>query len=189
MESSHTEEDDKKDMEELAAGHDSAMNPIMRRWKDRLTGFLYRMVGNHSSACDLAQETFVRVYRHRHSYNPRHAFSTWLFSIAANLARNHHRWRKRHPEALLEPAEMAESSPADPGADPHTQAANRERLNAVETAISRLPREQREALVLSVYEGMSHEQIADITDSSVKAVELRIYRARRELRHLLAQHL
>ncbi len=176
-------------MVELAAGRDSAMNGIMRRWKDRLIGFLIRMVGDHATACDLAQETFVRLYRHRASYNPHRSFSTWIFTIAANLARNHHRWSKRHPEALSDPAEIVEQSPPDPAADPHARAVAREKLAAVQRAIAGLPEDQREVLVLSVYEHLGHEEIAAITDTTVKAVELRLYRARKTLRETLAEQM
>ncbi len=183
------DDEDKTDMVELAAGRDSAMNGIMRRWQDRLIGFLIRMVGDHTTACDLAQETFVRLYRHRASYNPHQSFSTWIFTIAANLARNHHRWSKRHPEALTDPQEIAAGSPPDGAPDPHARAAAREKLAAVQRAMAALPSEQREVLVLSVYEHLSQEEIADITDSTAKAVELRLYRARKTLRETLEAHL
>ena len=185
----HNADEDQLEMEALAAGQDSAMNGIMRRWKDRLTGFLLRMVSDHATACDLAQETFVRLYRHRTSYNPRRPFSTWIFTIAANLARNHHRWSKRHPEALADPSEIADESPPDPSADPRARAIAREKLTAVQSAIAELPQDQREVLVLSVYEHLSQEEIATITDSTVKAVELRLYRARKTLREALSGHL
>lgn len=184
----HPPDEDQLDMEALAAGQDTAMNGLMRRWRDRLIGFLLRMVSDHATACDLAQETFVRLYRHRTSYNPRRPFSTWIFTIAANLARNHHRWSQRHPEALSDPADMAEVSPPDPSADPHARAIAREKLAAVQRAIARLPQDQREVLVLSVYEHLSQDEIATITDSTVKAVELRLYRARKALREELEVH-
>lgn len=182
-------EEDKHDMAELAAGRDSAMNRIMRRWQDRLIAFLTRMVGDPATACDLAQETFVRLYRHRSSYNPHQPFPTWIFTIAANLARNHHRWSKRHPEVLSDPAGLAQHAPAGHEPDPHQRTSAREQLEAVRHAIASLPQALREALVLSVYEHLSHEEIADITDTTPKAVELRIYRARQALRERLADHL
>lgn len=183
------DDEDQADMMELVAGRDSAMNRLMRRWQDRLIGFLLRMVGDHATACDLAQEAFVRVYRHRASYNPLQPFSTWIFTIAANLARNHHRWSKRHPEAATDPEEIAAASPPDAAPDPHARTAAREKLAAVQQAIAALPQEQKEVLVFSVYEHLSHEEIAAITDSTTKAVELRLYRARQALREALAAHL
>lgn len=184
-----SDEQDKLHMADLAAGQDTAMNALMRDWKERLIGFLLRMVNDHTTACDLAQETFVRVYRHRTSYNPHQAFSTWIFTIAANLARNHHRWSKRHPEALTDPADLAAASEADPAADPHARTAAKEKLADVQAAIAQLPTDQKEVLILSVYEHLSHEEIATITNTTTKAVELRLYRARKTLRDTLAAHL
>lgn len=183
------DDEDKLQMAELAAGHDSAMNAIMRRWQDRLIGFIIRMGADPTTACDLAQETFVRLYRHRSSYNPRQPFSTWIFTIAANLARNHHRWAARHPEALTDPADLAQDPTPDSAADPHQRTAAREKFAALQEAIAALPEDLRETLILATYEHLSHEEIATITDSTPKAVELRLYRARKTLRESLAPHL
>lgn len=181
-----SDDEDKHCMAELTAGHDTAMNPLMRRWQDRLIGFIIRMGADHATACDLAQETFVRLYRHRASYNPRQSFATWIFTIAANLARNHHRWATRHPEALTDPADFAHHDTPDTASDPHQRAAAKEKLAAVQSAIAALPDDQREVLILSAYEHLSHEEIATITDTTPKAVELRLYRARKTLRESLA---
>lgn len=190
MHPSADEDADRGDMARLCAGQDTAFNGIMARWKERLIGFLHRLCGDHGTACLLAQETFVRVYRHRRSYNPRLPFSTWIFSIARNLARNHLRWRSRHPETLLPPEELPDACDAGGGAaDPVGQAESREKLRALTSAISNLSRDQREVLILSVYEGLSHDEIAEIIDSTPRAVEGRLYRARQELRDALADHL
>ena len=93
---------DRADMERLAAGQDAALNDLMERHATPVFHFLCRMVGNKDDANDLAQETFVRVFRARASFRPSEKFSTWLFTIAANLARNHFRWRSRHPNVALE---------------------------------------------------------------------------------------
>ena len=88
---------DRADMERLIAGHDAALNDLMDRHATLVFHFLCRMVGNEDYANDLAQETFVRVFRARESFRTTERFSTWLFTIAANLARNYFRWRARHP--------------------------------------------------------------------------------------------
>ncbi len=84
-------------MSRLREGDDLALNEIMDRWEGRLTGYLTRLMGSEAIAVDLAEETFVRVYGNRFRYRPSGAFSTWLFAIASNLARQHFRWRLRHP--------------------------------------------------------------------------------------------
>ena len=171
-------------MQALAAGQDTALHGIMDRWRDKVAAFLYRMCGSQDTALDLAQETFVRVYQARLRYTSGHPFSTWLFAIAANLARNHARWRSRHPEAPLPPLDVR----PDPSADPAVTAAQREQLQAVQSAIAALPVDQREALVLSVYQELPHAEIAAALGCSAKAVEHRIHRARQQLRTALERH-
>ena len=95
-------------MERLQAGQDAALNDLMARHATPVFHFLCRMIGNEEDANDLAQETFVRVFKSCGSFRPREKFSTWLFTIAANLARNHFRWRSRHPNVSLD-AENAET--------------------------------------------------------------------------------
>ena len=102
------DEHDRADMEKLQAGHDAALNDLMERHATPVFHFLCRMVGNEDDANDLAQETFVRVFKSRDSYRAEQKFSSWLFTIAANLARNHFRWRSRHPNISLD-AENAET--------------------------------------------------------------------------------
>jgi len=147
------------------------------------------MTGDAEVARDLAQETFVRVYQHRRRYDPSYAFATWLFTIATNLSRNHHRWRHRHPEVLMEPTSMAGADLPSHAQDPRQMLASAECSAAVPSAIAMLPEVQRVVLMLSVYGQLSHAEIAAIADSSVKAAELRIYRARCKLRRLLADWL
>src|SRR5690349_18320580 len=93
---------DRADMERLIAGHDAALNDLMERHATPVFHFLCRMVGNEDDANDLAQETFARVFRARDSFRLNEKFTTWLYTIAANLARNHFRWRARHPNVSLE---------------------------------------------------------------------------------------
>lgn len=176
-------------MTALAGGNDPALNVLMRRWNVRLISFLYRLCGSHATACDLAQETFVRVYKHRHRFRPAQRFSTWLFAIATNLARNHARWQKRHPVTLLEPEQMLSLPLESDQACPAESLEQQERAAAVRQAVLELPADQREVLVLATYEGMSHAEIASILDTGEKAVEMRLYRARGQLRLLLTKWL
>src|SRR5208282_1054715 len=97
-----TDARDRADMERLIAGQDAALNDLMERHAPPVFHFLCRMVGNEDDANDLAQETFVRVFKSRGTFRTNEKFSTWLYTIAANLARNHFRWRSRHPNISLE---------------------------------------------------------------------------------------
>lgn len=185
-----TEINDHELMARLVSGDDLALNALMHRWSDRIISFLYRMTGRHAAAVDLAQETFVKLYQARSRYRPRGGeFSTWLFAIASNLAKNHARWRSRHPEVSLDvPAGENSTSLPEPCcavASPDQAAVTRETEEQIRTAILDLPSELREALLLFTNEQLGYAEIAHITSCSPKAVETRIYRARQILKERL----
>ena len=173
-------------MQHLVAGHDEAMSRLIRRWQGKLISYLTRLINDLEVARDLAQETFVRVYQHRQRYDVHQAFSTWLFSIATNLARNHHRWRQRHPEAPLETDHLSGLEPVHHSPTPHQALESKESADAVRKAIHSLPEDQRTALILSYYEELAQKEIAEVMKCSVKGVELKIYRARQTLREALS---
>jgi RNA polymerase sigma-70 factor (ECF subfamily) len=174
-------------MQRLGAGDDLALNAIMGRWKDRIGAFLYRMTGDHETSLDLTQETFVRLYAIRHKYKPSAAFSTFLFHIAANLARSHARWKGRHPSVPLHDSDGGILyDPADPKPAPDLKADLADRTKAVQKAIAALPHDLRQALLLFTLEDMSYAQIAKVLGCSEKATEVRIYRARQSLKASLA---
>lgn len=176
-------------MSRLAQGDDLALNLLMDRWGERVAAFLHRMTGSHDAAVDLAQETFVKLYQARDRYRPNGVFSTYLFSIAANLARNHARWKGRHPTLSLDatPEEGGAAVPelADACQTPEQAAVTSEKVRAVHQAFLSLPPDLREAMTLFVYEGMGYAEIAAVSQCSPKAVETRIYRARQILKEQL----
>lgn len=173
-------------MSRLARGDDLALNVLMDRWGERVAAFLHRMTGNHDAAVDLAQETFVKLYQARDRYRPSGNFSTYLFAIASNLARNHARWKARHPtlslDATTEDGATALPEAADPNQTPGEAAQATEKVRAIHQAFLRLPPDLREAMTLFVYEGMGYAEIAAVSQCSPKAVETRIYRARQILK-------
>jgi RNA polymerase sigma-70 factor (ECF subfamily) len=194
MEPTDTDARDRADMGRLAAGKDAALNDLMERHATPVFRFLCRMVGNEDDANDLAQETFVRVFKSHASYRAEQKFSTWLFTIAANLARNHFRWRSRHPNISLD-AENAETEqtlgstlPANSPA-PNDEAIAAERAAAVHAAVKNLPEDLREAVVLCEWEERSVAEAAAILEATPKAVESRLYRARQILRERLKSRL
>ena len=177
-------------MVHLAAGDDLALNALMQRWSDRVVSFLYRMTGRHETAVDLAQETFVKLYQARARYRPSSGkFSTWLFTIASNLAKNHARWRARHPEVSLDATDADGASttldPASAGLSPDQIAVSHETEAQVHAAILSLPADLRQALLLFTHEQLGYAEIAAMTGCSSKAVETRIYRARQLLKESL----
>ncbi len=183
------EDADSAAMSRLAEGDDPALKEIMDRWQRPMTHYLFRRLGREHDAIFLAQETFVRVYEQRHRYRATGKFSTWLFTIATNLCRNHVRWQLRHPTVPLEVEagqdDTPRQEPIDPGLTPTEVAVARERTTAVQEAIASLPEDLRTATLLFEYENLSHEEIAQIQQCSAKAVEMRLYRARQLLRERL----
>jgi RNA polymerase sigma-70 factor, ECF subfamily len=183
---------DRADMERLAAGQDAALNDLMARHSPAVFHFLCRMVNNEEDAHDLAQETFVRIYRSKNQFRSDAKFTTWLYTIAANLARNHFRWRSRHPNIPLD-GDNDEPGPSDhlpaSGLTPNEASLAAERNAAVQSAVKQLPPDLREAIVLCEWEDRAVAEAAVILKSTPKAVESRLYRARQILRTKLKQWL
>jgi len=181
---------DGADMQRLAGGHDPALNDLMARHALPVFQFLCRMLGNEDDANDLAQETFLRVYQHRASFKPGARFTTWLYTIAANLARNHYRWRSRHPNVSLDAeSEATDQSIGDvlPSADPAPDGAAvaTERAAAVRAEVGRLPDDMREVIILCEWQDLSAAEAAAILGTTPKAIDNRLYRARNLLRERL----
>jgi RNA polymerase sigma-70 factor, ECF subfamily len=189
MNAGEWDEQDARDMARLVEGHGAALNGLMDRHGERLFHYLVRCVQDESDAADLAQETFVRVYQNRARYDARQKFSTWLYTIATNLARDRFRWRSRHPQVSLDASDADTTALKDALPDsslsPSDQAEHNERAAEVRQAVALLPEDLRTAVILSEYEGLPHAQIAAILDCTVKAVESRLYRARAHLRQRL----
>lgn len=177
-------EQDSLDILALQNGEKQALDRLMTRWQIPLRAFLFRHTQNESDALDLAQETFVRVYLHCARFRAGARFSTWLFQIALNLARDRARRLSRRPtetfDAIPEPA-----SPEHAG----TETESDERAQAVRTAIAALPDDLRTAVIFFEYENKSHAEIAEIVRATPKAVETRLYRARQLLKKSLASWL
>lgn len=190
METIETDAQDRADMTRLVAGHDTALNDLMTRHATPVFHLLCRMLNNEDDANDLAQETFVRVFQSRASFDANKKFSAWLFTIAANLARNQIRWRTRHPNVSLDAESdstkqsIAEKLPAA-ALTPKEQVLFDERTAAVRAAVNDLPEDLREAIVLCEWEEHSMAESAAILATTPKAVESRLYRARQILRERL----
>jgi RNA polymerase sigma-70 factor (ECF subfamily) len=190
MNTTPSDAQDQADMARLTAGDDPALNSIMARHGERLFHYLIRVLQDDNEAADLAQESFVRVFQNRQRFDPDKKFSTWLYAIATNLARDRLRWMSRHPQV---PLDSDETDPAGIHAaraatqpTPHEALVTEERAAAVRSALAQLPEELRVPLILSEYEEHSHAEIAAVLDCSAKAVEMRLYRARQQLRARLA---
>ena len=191
MQTGGTDQLDWDDMARLASGNDAALASIMGRHQDRLFHYLLRQLNNESDAAELAQEAFVRVYQNRSKFRAGQRFSTWLYAIATNLLRDRFRWLKRHPQVSLEAqnetgTDLMAALPA-PDGSPSEHAEKSERATEVRRAVQSLPEELRTPLILFEYEGLSHADIGSVLGCSAKAVEVRLYRARGQLRKQLGK--
>jgi len=191
MTATTSDEQDAADMIRLAQGHDAALSDLMSRHGERLFHYLIRQVQSDSEAADLAQEAFLRVYQNRGKFDAGQKFSTWLYAIATNLSRDRLRWRSRHPQVSLDAEDQQSGGTllehlADARPTPAQSLQSAERAEAVRRAVGRLPEDLRTPLILAEFEERSQSEIAAILKCSPKAVEMRLYRARNQLREHLA---
>jgi RNA polymerase sigma-70 factor (ECF subfamily) len=170
----------------------AAFAELVERFQHRLVGIMHHLVGNADEAEDLAQEVFLRVYRIRKKYRPKAKFSTWLFTIANNLALNALRDRKRRP---VLPLEVQESGPVGTGpggvvapardAPPTHNLQQQELADVIRQALDGLNERQRVAIVLNKFEDMNYAEIAEVMGLTIKAVKSLLCRARVKLRESL----
>lgn len=175
----------------------AAFEELMLRYQDRLVTVLEHLVNSRDTAEDLAQDVFLRVYRSRKSYQPGAKFSTWLFTIANNVASNSRRSRSRRKEVVLEnnPNNSQEVSGLDQIAVaassffPARRLDKEEMQAAVRTAIGTLNERQRMAVLLNKFENMSYDEIAEAMELTPKAIKSLLSRARGNLRTVLEPYL
>ena len=175
----------------------AAFEELVSRYQVRLVSIFENMVGRRSMAEDLAQEVFLRIYRARKRYTAGARFSTWLYRIAHNVASNARRSLARRREVNVVASSDAEMS-AQPlthmvkeasGLMPTRQLDKFERAQIVRAAMEALNDRQRMALLLSKFEGMSYEEIADSMELSVSAIKSLLSRARVNLRDILSPYI
>lgn len=177
-------------MDRVARDDEKAFTELVRRFQGRVINLVSRVLNDRECADDLAQEVFVRVYVHRRNYRHGSRFSTWLFTIAANLAKNEirRRVRKRNWFSLDALQEMLKDSApqlADPS-EGRESSLEREQLQAaVGRAIATVPEKYRLALVLRDIEGLPYEEIAQVLGIPGGTVRSRINRARGMLKRKL----
>ena len=176
-----------------------AFEVLVERYQHRLVGVLAHLVGRLEEAEDLAQEVFLRIYRARKGYRPRAKFSTWLFTIANNLALNHLRGKGRNPtvalgtgggesSASLELRPVGERALARDGT-PSAQMHQVELADVVRDALDGLGEDQKMAVLLNKFEDMSYAEIAEVMGRSEAAVKSLLARARNHLREQLEPYL
>ena len=173
-----------------------AFEELVEKYQHRLVAVLHHLVGNAEEAEDLAQEVFLRVYRARQKYRARAKFSTWLFTIANNLASNALRSRKRKPQVPLDVRDSgplgprpAEQLVRDRASQPGQHLQQKEMAALVRQAVEGLNERQRTAVVLNKFEDMNYAEIAEVMGLTTKAVKSLLNRARVNLRLVLQPYI
>lgn len=180
-------EQDAADMASLCSGDDEAMTRLMRRHAPRLHSVIARMLKDWTEAADVVDEAFIRVYRYRQRFDLQARFTTWLYTIALNQARNRLRHRARQPEFVSleelneEELESQQRVPVrEPAPDVHLE--HEEVMQSLEDSFAALPPQLREPLELFACDELSQIEIASQLRCSAKAIEGRLYHARKRLR-------
>jgi len=183
-------------LEATRTGDHDAFAVLVGRYRNQITSYIYRMTNDYDGAVDLAQETFVRVYRAADRYQRTYAFSTYIYRIATNLAISELRKRKRRRLVSLtgffqpgDGAEPQELNPPDERPLQDSELVETERRTAVQRAISTLPEKYRAPLILRDVDGRSYEEISRILETSEGTVKSRISRARGFLREKMRAYL
>lgn len=185
-------------MLQVAQDRAEAFEELMLRYQSRLVSLLSHLVGRRDMAEDLAQDVFLRVYRARKHYVPGSKFSTWLFTIAHNVAANALRTLARRREVPLAGDRDRGELRGDPletlakaasGMMPSRQVDQTELRDIVKLAVAGLSDRQREAVLLNKFEHLSYEEIAEVMGLTPSAVKSLLSRARANLRDVLEPYL
>jgi len=184
-------------LEATRTGDHDAFAALVGRYRNQITSYIYRMTNDYDGAVDLAQETFVRVYRAADRYQRSYAFSTYIYRIATNLAISELRKRKRRRLVSLtgffQPgegsSEVRELNPPDDRPLQDSELVEAERRSALQRAISTLPEKYRAPLILRDVDGRSYEEISRILQTSEGTVKSRISRARGFLREKMRTYI
>lgn len=178
-------------MARIGAGDHAAFRALVERHQDAIVGTVARMLGNPADAEDIAQQVFLRIWRHAKRYRPEAKFTTYLFTITRNLVFNETRRRSRRKEVSVDEREETSHLQvvAEPARQPDAELLQAELQRAVDAAIAELPEAQRMAVVLRRYEQMPYEEIAEVLKLSLSAVKSLLFRARATLRESLRNHL
>jgi RNA polymerase sigma-70 factor (ECF subfamily) len=177
----------------VKTGDEAAFSYLVQKYRRPMVGFMFRFCHNPSTAEELAQEVFLRVYRSRTGYEPSAKFTTWLYRIATNLAVNHARdTRHERPEntvRLDEPDQETGTTPdlADDELSVEAKIVKRERLAAIRSKVNALPERQRLAVIMHKYQEMDYREIAGVLKLSESATKSLLFRAYETLREQLKE--
>ncbi len=175
-------------------GEESCFEQLVERHKQRVFNIAYRYLGNINDAEDVAQETFVKIYRAKNSYKPQAKFTTWLYTICKNTCFNVLRQKEPTLISIDQPVDPEDDAvspqiPDKAGLSPAEEALCHEQAAIVKAAIDTLPENQKMVVILYRYDGLSYEEIAEIMDWSVQAIKSLLHRAKLNLKEKLKDYL
>ena len=167
--------------------NEKAFEILIQRFKNPLTNYVYRFLGDYDSCVDVVQETFIKVYRYKDNYSSVAKFSTWLYTIAGNLARTEYkRSRRRNLFSINSYGEENKSFEIpDESNRPDVEVDANMKREIIQKALLKVRDSYREAVILRDIQGLSYEEIAKIIGIEVGTVKSRINRGRAELQKLL----
>ena len=178
----------------IQAGDMAAFDQMVVKHKDKLFNMVYWFLGDYQEANDCSQEIFIKVFKSIKKFRSESSFSTWLYRIAINTCKNRlkssaYRWKKK--TVPLENPESSEDGNLsykihNDSPSPANELEKKERLMMIQKAINALPQEQNRVIVLRDIQGLSYQEIVDVTGLNLGTVKSRLARARMELRKNLA---
>lgn len=182
---------DEEIMIDFQSGNNQAVSELFARYKKPVFNFALRIVGNRADAEDATAEVFLNLFKKHYQYTTGVKFSTWLYTIARNSCID--RLRKRKQAVSLnyqaKDGETVEWEIEDAASVTDQEAIHKETKQLVKQAIAKLDEEQRQAIVLREYQGLSYEQIAQVMGCSLEKIKILIFRARERLKGELASYL
>ncbi len=179
--------------EELVArtigGDADSFNELIHRWERPIYALAYRQIGREEDARDVCQDTFLRAYRALNGFRGQAKFSSWLYRIALNLCRDWMRRERRTPvvQAPEDMDLMDLAAAREPSESIEDRVGRHDLTRAVERAMALLPEEQRTAIVLKEYQGLTFQEIADLLGCPLSTVKTRLYQGLTVLRRELAR--
>ena len=184
---------DDRFIDELKAGSSQAFKQLVEDHKHKVINICYRFVNNREEAEDLAQETFITVFRFISKFRGDSSVSTWIHRIAVSKSLDHCRKRNRQKrKGLFGKTIRLDGSlvdiPASSSSKPDVITEVSERRQVLQSALASIPRNQRTAFVLSKYDGLSYEEIASTMKTSASAVTSLIHRAKKNLQKRLGKY-
>ncbi len=166
-------------------GDERCFEELVHKHTRGVLNLVFRYLGDAARAEDVSQDIFVKVYKARMKYEPKAKFSTWLYRIAVNHCLNEIRARKSQPSLAAPISDIVEEPE---GENPDARLSRMELQRAVKAAIDALPENQRMAVILSRYEDMSYDEIAEAMGMSLEAVKSVLFRAKENLKLALAKY-